>query len=119
MAGSAQSYIVLSAFVVAALYSWRWLTGNHRGAKLTPATLVAYNAPLVSPEGFVVAWGVIYLTLAIVGSFAPGLAGAMALLILTGDVLANGVSVAEGTTALEAAKTETVKQSKGKRERRS
>ena len=109
---AANNYIVLSAFVVAAIYTWRWLTGNHQGAKLSPGSLVAYKQPLVSPEGFVVAWGVIYLTLGILGTFSPSLAGSLALLIMTGDLLAGGMNVAEGASRLEQVKTSN--NSKGK-----
>ena len=110
---TANNYIALSAFVVAALYSWRWLTGKHQGAALSFKSLVGYQAPLVSPEGFVVAWGVVFLVLAILAAFLPALAGSLALLVLTGDVLGSGVSVAEGAGALEAAKV--TQSSKGKK----
>ena len=96
------SAIVVSAVMVAAIYAWRWFTGGEGTptAKLNAASL-AGQGPLVAPEGFLVAWGTIFLLISIVAGFSEALAGSMALSVLLGDVLANGVAVAKGVNARE------------------
>jgi hypothetical protein len=99
------SAIIVSAFMVAAIYAWRYLTGGETPrASLTPASVIGAG-PLVSPEGFLVAWGVIYLVLAVLSGFSEALAASLAISILLGDILANGVAVARSTSALTASKT--------------
>jgi hypothetical protein len=104
--GSAHSAIVLSSFIVAGIYGWRWLTGGKPHEKLSIKSLVGYERPLTSPEGFIVAWGMTFFTLAALSAFIPTLAGALALLILFGDVMTNFAGAAEGAVKLSQSKTE-------------
>jgi hypothetical protein len=110
--GTAHSAIVLAAFIVAGVYGWRWLTGVKREEKVTLKSLVGYERPLTSPEGFLVAWGITFFILAAVSAFLPTLAGSLALLILFGDVMANFAGAAEGAIKLSESKTEKKTESK-------
>jgi hypothetical protein len=103
---TAHSAIILSAFIVAGVYGYRWLTGAKTHEKVSVKSLVGYERPLTSPEGFIVAWGMIYFTLAAISAFLPTLAGALALLVLFGDVMTNFAGAAEGAIKLSEAKTE-------------
>lgn len=103
---TAHSAIILSAFIVAGVYSWRWLTGTKPDEKVSLESLVGYKRPLVSPEGFLVAWGSVFFILSAVSSFLPTLAGALALLVLFGDVMANFAGAAEGALKLSESKRE-------------
>lgn len=96
---------MLSAFIVAGIYGYRWLTGAKPEEKLTPQSLVGYKQPLTSPEGFLVAWALVYFMLAALSAFTPGLAGALALLVLLADVLANAAGAAQGAVNLQKSKT--------------
>lgn len=100
---SAHSAILLSALIVAALYGYRWLV---RGE----SSLIAGKGPEVSPEGFLMAWGVLYLMLSVASTFAAGAAGAFAVLIALSDVFANfgAVSGAISQTELHKGATQTI-----------
>lgn len=104
--GTAHSAIVLSAFIVAGVYGWRWLTGTKRKERVSLKSLVGYERPLTSPEGFIAAWGATYFILAALSAFVPTLAGALALLILFGDVMVNFAGAAESAVKLSESKTE-------------
>ena len=97
------SAIVVSAFMVAAIYAWRWFTGGEGkpAAQLNARSLLG-QGPLVSPEGFLVAWGTIFLMISILAGFSEALAGSLAISILVGDILANAVSVSKSTTGVVA-----------------
>lgn len=103
--------ILLSAFVIGGLYAWRWLTGTGEQGAPVPTTAAGKAksliglGPQVSPEGFIIAWGVVYMFLSILSTVSPGLAGAFALLILLGGVVANFASASESALALEQAKS--------------
>lgn len=103
---SAHSAIVLSAFIVAGVYGFRWLTGARTYEQLSVKSLVGYERPLTSPEGFIVAWGMTFFVLAALSAFLPTLAGSLALLVLFGDVMTNFAGAAEGAVNLQKAKTE-------------
>lgn len=103
---SAHSAIVLSAFIVAGVYGWRWLTGGKPHERLSVKSLVGYERPLTSPEGFIVAWGLTFFVLAAISAFVPTLAGALALLILFGDLMTNFAGAAEGAIKLSQSKIE-------------
>lgn len=97
--------IVISAVMVAAIYTWRWFTGEGQpSAPATPSS-VAGIGPLVSPEGFLVAWGIVYLVISLIAAFSEPLASSLAISVLVGDILTNGAAVAQGTTQLREAKT--------------
>jgi hypothetical protein len=98
--------IVVSAVMVAAIYAWRWFTGGETpSAGANPQSIVGIG-PLVSPEGFLVAWGVVYLIISLIAGFSEPLASSLAISVLVGDILANGVAVAQGTTKLRESKTQ-------------
>lgn len=80
--GKAQSLVVTSAAVVAGVYGYRRYGGKTQTGLGTFAT----------------AWGTIFFLLALGAEAAPGPAGAMALLVMTADLLAN-TSGPEGLAA--------------------
>jgi hypothetical protein len=97
--------IVISAVMVAAIYAWRWFTGGETPqAPATPGSVVGVG-PLVSPEGFLVAWGTVYLVISLLAAFSEPLASSLAISVLVGDILANGIAVSKGTTELRESKT--------------
>jgi hypothetical protein len=110
MSGKAAVHaILLSAAVMGGIYAWRWLTS--RGslpatAELSAAKLIGYG-PQVSPEGFLVAWGVVYGGLSILAMLAPGMAGSLALLILLTGAIANFGSASQTALGLVKVKTGT------------
>jgi len=71
--GKAQQLVITSAAVVAGVYAYRRYGGK------TQTTLGT----------FVTAWGTIFFILALGAEAAPGVSGAMALLVMTADLLAN------------------------------
>jgi hypothetical protein len=88
--------VITAALLVALIYAWRYFTaGPESGGAPLGAQSLAGIGPLVSPEGFLVAWGFTFMTLSVISGFAPGFASNMALLILVSDVIANGVGVAK------------------------
>lgn len=74
----AQQLVITSAAVVAGVYAYRRYGGQ------TQASLGT----------FVTAWGTIFFILALGVEVAPGPAGAMALLVMTADLLANTTGLA-------------------------
>lgn len=110
------SAIVISAIMVGMIYAWRWFTsGEQPSSHLTASSLVG-QGPIVSPEGFLVAWGIVFLVISIIAGFSEALAGSLAISVLVGDVLANAVAVSKGTTGLIRSKQVTAQpqSSKGK-----
>lgn len=97
--------IIISAVMVAVIYAWRYFTAGETPAAPPSASSLAGAGPLVSPEGFLVAWGTVYLVISILAAFSEPLASSLAISVLIGDVLANGAAVAKGTTQLREAKT--------------
>ena len=101
--------IILSAAHMGGIYAWRWLTGRGNlpaTAKLSAAKLIGYG-PQVSPEGFLVAWGIVYGGLALTSTILPGMAGSLALLILLTGAIANFGSASETALGLVKLKTGT------------
>lgn len=91
------------------IYAWRWLTGRGKlpaAAKLSAAKLIGYG-PQVSPEGFLVAWGIVYGGLSVLSMALPGTAGSLALLILLTGAIANFGSASETALGLVKLKTGT------------
>lgn len=98
---NAHSLIVLSALIVGGLYAYRWLAGGRKQpGKLSAAKLAGLGSQ-VSPEGFLIAWGAVYLGLSILSSGAPQLAGALAVLIALGNALANFSPIAKALGELQ------------------
>lgn len=80
-----QSLIVTSAAVVAGVYAYK-----------------RYNDPgqSASLQVFATAWGVIFFILALGAEVAPGPAGAMAVLVMVSDLLANTQGLAGQVTSV-------------------
>lgn len=100
--------IVISAVMVGLIYVWRFFygTGSEKpSAPATPESVVGIG-PLVSPEGFLVAWGTVYLVISILAGFSEPLASSLAISVLVGDILANGIAISKGTTELRESKTQ-------------
>lgn len=97
--------IVISALILGGVYAYRWLTGgkSQAHAKISPGPLVGLG-PQVTPEGFLVAWGVIYLSLGLASELAPALAGAFAVLIALSTLIANFLTVSGSVSGLISSK---------------
>jgi hypothetical protein len=101
--------IIISALLMGGIYAWLWLSGGsslQTATKLTAGKLVGYG-PQVSPEGFLVAWSIVYGGLAVASTIIPGLAGALAVLLLLTGMIANFGSASETALALVKSKTGT------------
>jgi hypothetical protein len=83
----AQSAVSLSAFVVAVIFAYRKLTETATSSKNTPST-----------AHFVIGFGFVYITLSLAAQAAPAFGGMMAILVATGDALANGGPVINDLT---------------------
>ncbi len=101
-----QAMIAIGALVVGGLYAYRWLAGGQIvGSKLTPAKLVGIGSR-VSPEGFLIAWGAVFLGLSLLSTGAPKMAAALTLLIVITNVITNFGPVADFATEVQTLKTE-------------
>lgn len=101
--GTAEKWVTISALVVAVVYAYRRLT-EATSTPITLQKLVGIGNPV--PLGsFATAWGFTFLTVAIIAEAAPGLGGALAILIATGDLLTNSSNVLSDVTSLEAKTT--------------
>lgn len=89
---AAQRAVTTSALIVIAVYAYRRLTEPASG----PATLkklAGQGAP--APLGaFATGWGFTFLVIAVMAEISPGLGGSFAILVATGDVLANTPAIA-------------------------
>ena len=94
----AQSAVSLSAFVVAAVFGYRKLVEQGiQGGSGVPTT-----------GHFIIGFGFTYVLLSLVAQGAPALGGMMAILVATGDILANGKPLVDDVTkALNATRTAT------------
>ena len=89
---AAEQWVTVSALTVAGVYAYRRLT---EGAGQPPATakkLVGVGE--LPPLGaWATAWGFTFLVVAVMATAAPELGAAFAILIATGDLLANASSI--------------------------
>ena len=83
----AQSAVTLSAFVVGGVYFYRKMTEASGGKGSVPP--VAH---------FVIGFGFVFIALSLVAQGAPELGGMFAVLVATGDLLANGTSLVDDLT---------------------
>lgn len=83
----AQSAVTLSAFVVGGVYLYRKMTETSSGKGTVPP--VAH---------FVIGFGFVFIALSLVAQGAPELGGMFAVLVATGDLLANGTSLVDDLT---------------------
>lgn len=96
----AQSAITSSAVVVAALYGFRKLLEPEQpepDAKAGPEDLIGFG-PMPPFGVFVVGWGFSFMTLAVLATWQPDLAGYFAVLIMLGALMGNGVPVSAHVT---------------------
>jgi hypothetical protein len=100
----ARGVILLAALVLGGFYAWRWLTGRKVGQAKTKVSVgkLLGRGELVSPEGYLVAWGASFMILSIISVFAPALAGAFALLVALTATIENFDTIS--TSANELAK---------------
>lgn len=91
----AERALVISALVVAATYAYRLVTEGHASSG---GSLIGVGAP-PNVGRFITGWGFAFLVLAIVTEAAPPLGGSLAILVATGDVLANAGQVATDVNA--------------------
>lgn len=106
--GSADRALVVSALVVAVIYGYRRLDEVASAGSSLPRLLGAGDP--VPFAAWATAWGTVFFMLALVGEFAPGPAGAFAILVAGSDVLTNGKQLFTdlgAQTAAPAAKTPT------------
>jgi hypothetical protein len=101
---TAERWVVISALVVIAVYTYRRITEPAQPGGI--ANIVGLGTPV--PLGqFATAWGFVYFMIALVTEAAPGLGGSFAILVATGDVLANAPAILPDITKQEQAKTTT------------
>jgi hypothetical protein len=84
---TAERWVVISAVVTLGIYAYRRLAG----APAAPGGLanIINQKPPVKLGQFTTAWGFTYLIIAVMAEAAPGLGGGFAILVMTGDLLAN------------------------------
>lgn len=75
----AQTAVALSAFVVASIFAYRKLTEQQLKSSTVPNT-----------GHFVIGFGFAYIILSLIAQAAPELGGMFAVLVATGDIIANG-----------------------------
>lgn len=91
----AERAVIISALIVFVTYFYRHLTeGTDTTSSGGIGQLIGIGTP-ASIGKFVTAWGVLFFVLAIVADVAPGLGGSFAILVATGDLLANSAQVAK------------------------
>jgi len=88
---TAERWVIISALTVAGVYAYRRLI-EPSGPPATLKKIVGVGE--LPPLGaWATAWGFTFLTVSVIAEAAPGLGGAFAILIMAGDVLANGSSL--------------------------
>ena len=97
----AERAITVSALIVVGIYTYRRLTEGSSPAPVSGSKLKQLagegTPPSVGP--FITAWGLTFLVISIIASFAPGLGGAFAILVATADALGNTTQVAADVNA--------------------
>ena len=85
---TAERWVVISALIVAGVYAYRRVTEVVAEPPIKLANIAGQGSP--PPLGtFVTAWGVTFLGVSVLASANAQLGGAFAILIATGDLLAN------------------------------
>lgn len=94
MAGT-ETTILTSSIVVGAIWGYRKLIEPHASEPSTGGLLsIAGVQPAPAPTAqFIPAFAFTYLSLSVIGTFAPDLAKGFAVLIAVADLLANGLTV--------------------------
>lgn len=106
-ASDARGVILLAAMILAGFYAWRWLTGQKTGQPKSKPTVgkLLGSGELVSPEGYLLAWGGAFMILSIISVFAPALAGAFALLVALTATIENFDTVSHEAAELAKSKS--------------
>lgn len=98
----AERAIITSALTVAGIYAYRRATETPgpAGGSLGRALFSDFGRSAPVPVAtFVTAWGFTFLVISLVGTAAPGLGGAFALLVATADALGNFGQLANDVNA--------------------
>jgi hypothetical protein len=95
---TAEHWVVISALVVAAVYAYRRIVEPVSQGNVGNVIGLGNPVPLAQ---WATAWGFVYFLLAVVTEAAPGLGGSFAILIATGDVLANAPAILPDVTKQE------------------
>lgn len=108
----AEKAIITSALIVAGIYTYRVIT---EGTSSTPTSggKISQLAGKGSPATlgvFITGWGATFLVISVIAAAAPGLGGAMALLVATGDAIGNLGQLAADINKKVAAPQTTVSQ---------
>lgn len=110
----AEKAVITSALVVFAVYFYRHLTEGTSQVTTESAAgqLIGFGTP-PNIGKFVTAWGFVFFVISIMADAAPGFGGSFAILLATGDILANVSQVSKdintkvGSTAGTSATTAT------------
>jgi hypothetical protein len=96
----AEGAVLTSALVVASVWGYRKLiepasseAAKSAGSSSAIARVIGAEPTPAGAAQFAVAFGFSFMTLAVFSTFAPDLAGSVAILFAVGDVIANGASV--------------------------
>jgi hypothetical protein len=90
---SAERAVTVSALVVFGVYFYRLLSEGHSSSGGGLLQLGGLGAP-ANVGRFITGWGFAFFVLAVITEAAPSFGGSLAILVATGDVLANGGQVA-------------------------
>lgn len=88
----AERAVTVSALVVFGVYFYRLLTEGHSSSGGDFLQLGGLGAP-PNIGRFITGWGFSFFVLAVITEVAPPLGGSLAILVATGDVLANASQV--------------------------
>lgn len=83
---TAERWTIISALTVAAIYAYRRLVEPASPGSLKNVVGSGNPVPLGQ---FATAWGVTFFVISLLATASPGLGGSFAILVMTGDLLAN------------------------------
>lgn len=88
---TAERWVVISALTVIGIYAYRRLIEPVQKGGLKNIVGIGNPVPLGQ---FATAWGVTFLILSFIATASPGVGGSLSILVMTGDILANGGQIA-------------------------
>jgi hypothetical protein len=103
----AEKAVIISALVTAGVYTYRRLSEDTTSVSKGVSALFNVGAPAAFGE-FVTAWGFSFFVIALIASAAPTLGGSFAILVLVGDLLANGQAVSSDVSQKVTGTTTTI-----------
>lgn len=83
---TAERWVIISALTVAAVYAYRRLVEPASSGSIKNVAGAGNPVPLGQ---FATAWGVTFFIISLVATASPPLGGSFAILVMTGDLLAN------------------------------